>query len=93
MTLDWLLKACIEFYARTDTASTRVKHGPSAAIARKATDDPEDENVRMDPDHKRPWPALDWIRGWWKQQAAAHSQFVRRQLLFLVSDNYFSRQF
>ena len=38
------------------------------------TDDPEDENVELDPDEGLPWPAPSLIDGWWTQhQAEFHS--------------------
>ena len=37
------------------------------------TDDPNDENVEMDPDDNLPWPAPDLVSNWWKKH---QSEFV-----------------
>jgi uncharacterized protein (TIGR02270 family) len=42
---------------------------PAAEFDAGPTDDPEDENVAMDPDEDLPWPSVDAIRGWWREHA------------------------
>ncbi len=41
------------------------------------TEDPEDEDVSMDPDEDLPWPDPDLVAGWWAANGAAFSAGTR----------------
>lgn len=43
-------------------------------------DDPEDEDVAMDPDEDLPWPDVPVLRGWWSREGA---RFMRGTRYFL----------
>jgi uncharacterized protein (TIGR02270 family) len=42
-----------------------------AGFAAGPNDDPEDDDVAMDPDGDLPWPAPDAVAGWWRRQEKA----------------------
>lgn len=44
------------------------------------TDDPEDENVAMDPDQNLPWPNIEAVRQWW---SAHQHEFQQGTRLFM----------
>lgn len=41
------------------------------------TEDPEDEDVALDPDEDLPWPDVDGLRKWWSENGSAFSPGTR----------------
>jgi uncharacterized protein (TIGR02270 family) len=48
-----------------DIAYEDLEGEPPAGFEAGPSEDPEDENVEMDPDEDLPWPRVDRIRQWW----------------------------
>ncbi|MCB9761685.1 MAG: TIGR02270 family protein [Alphaproteobacteria bacterium] len=43
---------------------------PPEGFAPGPSDDPEDEDVAMDPDEDLPWPDIEAVRAWWGERAS-----------------------
>jgi uncharacterized protein (TIGR02270 family) len=52
------------------------------------TEDPEDENVEMDPDDGLPWPAPDLISNWWRQHQSEFATGTRYLLGKPITDDW-----
>jgi uncharacterized protein (TIGR02270 family) len=53
-----------------DLAASMLKTAQPAGFRAGPSDDPEDEDVAMDPDMGLPWPDAEAVRGWWKKKSA-----------------------
>jgi uncharacterized protein (TIGR02270 family) len=53
-----------------DLALLDLERKPPETIEAGPNDNPDDENVEMDPDESLPWPDPNRIYGWWEQNGA-----------------------
>jgi uncharacterized protein (TIGR02270 family) len=60
-----------------DLSALGLKGEPPAALDSKPTDDPDDEDVAMNPDDGLPWPDVDKIKEWWAANAGRFQKGVR----------------
>ena len=60
-----------------DLAYLDLERKPPENIEAGPTENPEDENVEMDPDDSLPWPDTAKIQAWWQANQAHYPQGVR----------------
>jgi uncharacterized protein (TIGR02270 family) len=53
-----------------DLAALDLERKPPAEVPGGPNDDPDDDNVAMDPDESLPWPDRERIARWWQAHAA-----------------------
>lgn len=61
----------------TDLALLDLERKPPETIEAGPNDNPDDENVEMDPDESLPWPDPNRIYPWWEQNGARFQPGVR----------------
>lgn len=54
-----------------DLAALDLERKPPEHVPGGPTEDPEDDNVALDPDDSLPWPDIARVQRWWQAQAAA----------------------
>jgi uncharacterized protein (TIGR02270 family) len=57
------------FVTGADVDNATLEGPAPEAIEPVPTDDPEDENVRMEPDDDLPWPHPPAVAAWWRREA------------------------
>ena len=60
-----------------DLAFLDLDRPPPEAVLLGPNDNPEDDNVDMDPDDGLPWPDLPKIQAWWQANASAYPAGTR----------------
>ena len=65
------------FITGLDLADDGLDRDAPESFASGPTDDPQDENVALDPDEHLPWPDPDKVRAWWQRQAGEFAQDTR----------------
>lgn len=63
-----------------DLAAEKLAARPPEGFQSGPTDDPDDEDVAMDPDESLPWPNAPAVKDWW-QKSWGHYQRGTRHLL------------
>lgn len=54
-----------------DLAALDLERKPPAHVPGGPTEDPEDDNVELDPDESLPWPERERVLRWWQAHAGA----------------------
>ncbi len=76
------------FITGLDLAHLDLDRKPPASVESGPNDNPEDDNVDMDPDDSLPWPDLERLQRWW---SANQARFVAGTRYFMgepVSRNH-----
>lgn len=60
-----------------DLEAEKLTTKPPEGFQSGPTDDPEDEDVAMDPDESLPWPDAAGVAAWWRERAGAFKRGTR----------------
>jgi uncharacterized protein (TIGR02270 family) len=62
--------AALSLITGVDIAAEKLKTRPPDGFRAGPSDDPDDEDVAMDPDWNLPWPHVDAVQDWWSRRKA-----------------------
>lgn len=68
------------FITGADLAALGLERDAPQGVEGGPTENPEDENVEMDPDDGLPWPDVEKVRAWWQAHQTRFSSGVRHFL-------------
>jgi uncharacterized protein (TIGR02270 family) len=62
--------AALSMITGVDLAAEKLKTRPPEGLQAGPSDDPDDDDVAMDPDRNLPWPDVEAVREWWSRRKA-----------------------
>jgi uncharacterized protein (TIGR02270 family) len=72
--------AALALITGVDLEAERLVRAPPADAPAGPSDDPDDDDVAMDPDDGLPWPDPDAVRAWWVRDAPRFARGTRHLL-------------
>jgi uncharacterized protein (TIGR02270 family) len=97
--LEWI---CVPHYARlaaeaftmitgVDLPSQQMQTQRPDGFSAGPTEDPDDDNVELDPDEDLPWPDCDKIAAWWRNHASDFTPGTRYLLGKPITEDWLER--